>query len=452
LDEQVSDEVEVDPKWHKKFIIRRAKLINQISDENCNVKISFPKQSNSNQVSLKGPKDAVEAAKKRILELVYEFENQVTIEVHVPQRYHVAIIGKNGANSQQISDEFKVEIQFPAKSNSDANGDINNENDSTEQSDSTSPSKSDIILITGLKDNCEKAKESILALVPITENVSFPKKFHKELVANKAELLINLSNTYNIQIKVPKRDDEANYITIEGTKENIEEARKGIEEKVTDLELKNYSVEITNIKSELIPQFRGRNGKEAEKLEKKYQVRIDFSKKGEPDKIAIRGVKKNVEECEAFIRKKIQEDENKISNEITVDNRVHSRLIGYQGKALLKITEKFKVDIKFEGRTSDVVIVKGDSQDAVDDAIDYIKNLEEEYLQDVIDKEAYTHPSRTNNVEPSTNGNSQGFIIRGAPWEQAPDTSNMEDFPTITSAVTGSGAGAQKASWGPSRK
>jgi len=272
------------------------------------------------------------------------------------------------------------------------------------------------------------------------------------LVANKAELLINLSNTYNIQIKVPKRDDEANYITIEGTKENIEEARKGIEEKVTDLELKNYSVEITNIKSELIPQFRGRNGKEAEKLEKKYQVRIDFSKKGEPDKIAIRGVKKNVEECEAFIRKKIQEDENKISNEITVDNRVHSRLIGYQGKALLKITEKFKVDIKFEGRTSDVVIVKGDSQDAVDDAIDYIKNLEEEYLQDVIDKEAYTHPSRTNNVEPSTNGNSQGFIIRGAPWEQAPDTSNMEDFPTITSAVTGSGAGAQKASWGPSRK
>ena len=70
------------------------------------------------------------------------------------------------------------------------------------------------------------------------------------------------------QIKVPKRDDEANYITIEGTKENIEEARKGIEEKVTDLELKNYSVEITKIKSELIPQFRGRNGKEAEKLEK----------------------------------------------------------------------------------------------------------------------------------------------------------------------------------------
>ena len=120
---------------------------------------------------------------------------------------------------------------------------------------------------------------------------------------------------------------------------------------------------------------------------------MDFSKKGEPDKITIKGLKKNVEECEQFIRKKIQDDESKLTQEITVDNRVHSRLIGYQGKALAKIIEKFKVDVKFAGRDSDTVLVKGNSQEAVDDACDYIKNLEEEYLQDVIDKEAYMHPS-----------------------------------------------------------
>ena len=460
LEEEVSDEVEVDAKWHKKFIARRAKLINQISDENCNVKISFPKQSTSNQVSLKGPKEAVEAAKKKILELAYEFENQVTLDVVVPQKYHVAIIGKNGVNSQQISDDFKVEIQFPAKSTAEAaNSETNSNNESPAESVTNSPSKSDVIQITGLKENCEKAKQAILELVPVTESVPFPKKFHKDLVANKAELLIQLSNEYNIQIKVPKRDEQsADYITIEGTKENVEEARKGIEEKLNDLEAKNYSIEITNIKSELIPQLRGRNGKEAEKMEKKYQVRIDFSKKGEPDRIVIRGIKQNVEDCEAFIRKKIQEDESKVSAEITVDNRVHSRLIGYQGKALAKITEKYKVDIKFEGRTSDVVIVKGDSQEAVDDAIDHIKNLEEEYLQDVIDKEAYMHPSSKTNGDNtnSSNGQSQGFIVRGAPWEQqvvAPDTTNMDDFPTITTAVTtGASGSGGKMSWGPSRK
>ena len=43
LEEQVTDEVNVDQKWHKNFTAKRAKLINKISDDNCNVKISFPR-------------------------------------------------------------------------------------------------------------------------------------------------------------------------------------------------------------------------------------------------------------------------------------------------------------------------------------------------------------------------------------------------------------------------
>ena len=166
--------------------------------------------------------------------------------------------------------------------------------------------------------------------------------------------------------------------------------------------------------------------------------------------------------CKAFIEQKIQDDEAKISEEIQIDNKVHSRIIGYQGKALAKIEEKYKVDIKFAGRQSDTVVVKGATQTQVDEACDCLKNLEEEYMQDVVDKEAYTHPSRqtSGGSEANTNGQSKGFVVRGAPWEQtsalnadesAPDTSNMEDFPTITAAVGGPGA-SQKTSWGPSRK
>lgn len=95
--------------------------------------------------------------------------------------------------------------------------------------------------------------------------------------------------------------------------------------------------------SEMIPQLRGRNGAEAERLSKKYDVRLDFSKKGEPDRIVIRGVRDKVEACEAFLRKKIEEEEAKISQEISIDSRVHSRIIGGQGKALTKIQERFKV-------------------------------------------------------------------------------------------------------------
>ena len=126
LEEQTAEECQVDPKWHKNFIAKRAKLINKISDENCNVRISFPKAPNSSVVTIKGPRDAVEAAKKSILDYVHEFENQVTIEVVIPQKYHTAIIGKKGVNSHQITDDFKVELQFPAKSTADANNEGGN--------------------------------------------------------------------------------------------------------------------------------------------------------------------------------------------------------------------------------------------------------------------------------------------------------------------------------------
>ena len=114
MEETVTVDVNVDSKWHKNFTAYRAKLINKISNENCNVRISFPKvENNSNVVTVKGPKEAAESAKKQILEYVYGFENQVTVEVFVPQEYHQNIIGQKGANIQKLSDDFQVEIKIP---------------------------------------------------------------------------------------------------------------------------------------------------------------------------------------------------------------------------------------------------------------------------------------------------------------------------------------------------
>jgi len=437
LEELTTEEINVDPKWHKHFIARRAKVLDKISDDNCNVKISFPKANQSSDVvTIKGPKDAVESAKKSILEIVYQLENKVTIEVNVPQKYHVAIIGKKGANSQKISEEFDVEIQFPAKT--DKGGDV-----------------SDIITISGLSEDCEKAKQAMLDLVPVVENFPFPKKFHKELLANKGEVLNELKEKYNVMVKLPQKEDEADHITLTGCREALDIAKVDLEKKLEEFELNNYTVEINNIKPYLLAQLRGFNGAEATKLENKYKVKIDFSKKGEPDRIRIKGLKNKVQEFENYVRELIQSDESKLSEEILIDNRIHPRLIGYQRKSLNKIKEKFKVDIIFIGRDSDAIIVKGDDQDSIDEAIDHLKNLEEEYLQDFIDKDKYTHPSSKGN-DSNPNTQSKGFVVHGAPWEQQlsenpPDTTNMDDFPTISTTLNGSNGG-QKMSWGPSRK
>lgn len=458
LEDQVTGEVDVDQKWHKNFTAKRAKLINKISDDNCNVKISFPK-GESNVVTLKGPKDAIENAKKQILDIVYDLENHVTIELQVMQKYHVSLIGKKGINSSQISDEFKVELQFPAKTDEmQTNGE--NEEDSSAPS---SPSKSDIITISGLKEACEKAKEALLALVPTTENFEFPQKFHMNLLVNKAEVLRDLSNQSNVQINVPKKGDDCDYVTIVGTRDNIEATKANLADKLNEFELNNFQVEIADIKPDLISQLRGRNGNEVKKLQDKYEVRIDFSRRGEPDKITIKGLEKNVKKLEEYIQKKIADEEAKTSEEITIDNRVHSRIIGQKGKSIAKVMEKYNVDVKFPNRNTDLVIVKGSSADQVEDACDHLKNLEEEYLQDVTERDAYRHPSSINeDNDGKSNGNSNGFVVSGAPWEAgrggkrsndpAPDTGNMDLFPTMIAASVGGGdAQGQKASWGPRR-
>ncbi len=296
--------------------------------------------------------------------------------------------------------------------------------------------------------------------MPISVNFDFPHKFHKHLLENKAEYLRDLSSQHNVQINVPKKgNNDCDYITIVGTSENIEQTKPGLSAKLAELEEANFQIEIVDIKPELIPQLRGRMGAEVMKLEKKFAVHIDFSRKGEPDKVTITGPEANAKKCEDFIRQKISDEDAKVSQEITIDNRIHSRLIGQKGKAIAKIMEKFKVDVKFNGRDSDVVIVKGPSAESVEDCCDHLKNLEEEYLQEVSEKDQYRHPSSVNEEgHGKTNGNTNGFVVSGAPWESgkkggaAPDTANMDLFPTImTSSVNGEDSQGKKASWGPRR-
>lgn len=61
----------VDPKHHRHFVTRRGEVLHRISDECGGVLISFPRANDpSDQVSLKGAKECIEAAKARILEII----------------------------------------------------------------------------------------------------------------------------------------------------------------------------------------------------------------------------------------------------------------------------------------------------------------------------------------------------------------------------------------------
>jgi transcription antitermination factor NusA-like protein len=92
-------EMDVEPKYHKHFVAKRGEVINRISEECGGVTISFPRatEPDSTRVTLKGPKEGIEAAKQRIVEIVGDLEAMVTIECIIEQRHHRSVMGKRGA-------------------------------------------------------------------------------------------------------------------------------------------------------------------------------------------------------------------------------------------------------------------------------------------------------------------------------------------------------------------
>ena len=75
--------------------------------------------------------------------------------------------------------------------------------------------------------------------------------------------------------------------------------------------------------------------------------------------------------------------ENQVSVEVTIDPRVHRRLIGTKGRTIRKFMETYKVDIRFPSlNTADPVVISGLDEN-VEEAKDQLLLLEEEYVSGI---------------------------------------------------------------------
>ena len=72
--------------------------------------------------------------------------------------------------------------------------------------------------------------------------------------------------------------------------------------------------------------------------------------------------------------------EDLVSEEIEIDHRIHSRLIGFHGRGIRKIMENFKVDVRFPGRESDnpdLVVITGQEDNVLECKDDLLNRAEE---------------------------------------------------------------------------
>uniref|UniRef100_A0A8C3G4R4 Vigilin n=1 Tax=Cyclopterus lumpus TaxID=8103 RepID=A0A8C3G4R4_CYCLU len=462
LDNVVEDNMIVDPKHHRYFVARRGQVLRDLADEYGGVMVSFPRTgTQSDKVTLKGAKECVEAAKKRMLEIVEDLDAQVIIECVITQKFHRSIMGPKGSRIQQITRDHNVQIKFPERE--DPQG-------KREPVDPNAPKKCDVIVISGRKERCEAAVEALKALVPVTIEVEVPFDLHRYIIGQKGSGIRKMMDEFEVNIQVPAPEQQSDKISITGLANHLDRAKEGLLERVKELQadqedraLRSFKLTIT-VDPKYHPKIIGRKGAIITTIRTEHDVNIQFPEKNDEnqDQITITGYEHKAIAARDAIQALVDELEEMISEDITLDSRVHARIIGARGKGIRKIMDEFKVDLRFpqSGAADPNLVTVTGRPELVDEAIDHLLNLEEEYevavmfIADAVENEtkmAYTRPHGGSAAGmDEQRGPSKGFVVREAPWttgnEKAPDMSSSEDFPSFGAPVA-----TKSSPWGPKR-
>jgi len=484
LNNIVESDVTVDPKHHKHFIARRAQVLNDISDEFGGVNISLPKDLTSPRIALKGARECVEGAKKRLLEIVQELESMAEIKCTIEQKHHRVILGNKGKNVQELTTRLNVQIKFPDRRRTDEEGvPVVEEVPLVEGEEN----KNDIITIIGNRERAEEAKAALLALVPVSHTIEIPFENHRYIIGQKGAGIRKMMEEFDVNIAVPPPDKEDPVIVVTGPLAHVTEALKALELRNGEIETENDDRKlrqfelVMNVAAEHHPKLIGRRGAVIQKLREEHGVNIQVPPSNQQtdeersNQIRLIGYEQNCMQAKEAIENIIRELEDQVTLEVKINNQIHSRIIGGKGRTVRKLMDQFKVDIRFP-RTddADLVLVSG-TQENCEACIEHLLMLEEEYMDEVYERneqrsmmQSYMAPSRGDgDNRPRENAN--GYEVSDAPWskgkqnnrskengapppatappEYIPDKDNASDFPTL-GGKSGQGQQAGGMAWG----
>lgn len=483
IDQVMESEIEVEPRHHKHFVAKRGEILHRISEECGGVSISFPRPGvDSDKVTLKGAKDCIEAAKQRIADIVADLEAQVTIEVVIPQRLHRNIMGSRGSKVQQVTSEFDVQIKFPDRDATDPvegmfNGGTNGSSDETDGNPNIEEPVRycDIIRITGRIEKCNAAKQALLDLIPISEEINVPYDLHRTIIGPKGSNVRQFMSTYDVHVELPPNDSKSDVIKVTGTPVHVAEAKEALQKMIEEYEADRLDRELRNfvLQIDVDPEFHskliGPRGAVIKKLRTDHDVNISLPKRGEENQstITITGYQAKAEAARDAIMQIVGDLQDLHREVIEIDSRVHAHIIGYRGRIIRKIIDDYKVDIKFPSSDDtqanrDAVTIIG-KEDDVENAKDLLLSMAEDYIRDFLDDMPSTPQAQTVGAFISGNarsGNENGFIIKDAPWERANEKSNMTnaapntlsqvDFPEFSAGgAVASTAAPMTSAWGP---
>ncbi|KAM9576887.1 LOW QUALITY PROTEIN: vigilin-like [Trichechus inunguis] len=456
LDNVVEDNILINPKYHRHFIMRRGQVLQEMTEEYGGVIINFScSGKQNNKVTTKGPKLCVEAAKKQIQEIISDFHTQVTTECVIPQKFHRFVMGPMCSQVRQITRDYNVQIKFPDREENPVTNiepavqedkdEIGKRN--TKEDNPISPRKCDTIYNSGRKEKCEAAMEVLVALIPVTAEVDVPFDLHRYIIGQKGSGIRKLMDEFEVSIQVSAPGLQSNNISITGLAANVEQAKARLQERVLALQaeiqdraLRSFKLTFT-IDPKYHPKIIGQKGLVITQICLEREVTIHFPIKQSnetQDQIVITGYEDNTIAARDAIMKMVHKFEKTVTKETPLNHRVHGQIIGFRGQAVNKIMNQFQVNICFPPRGApdpNFVIVTG-LPDRVMKAIDHILSLEEHYLAAVIKHKSRQEHMKGVSLCKVSSAAFKNFTEKDAPYtvstsQKTPGMNSSEDFPSL---------------------
>lgn len=229
MENERSKDILIDQKFHKLIIGTRGEKIRETRDRFNGLQISFPEPGEKKDiVALRGPKEDVEKCAAHLKKIAADLAAaNYQEEVHVFKKFHGSVIGKGGATLHKIREETDTKIELPQES-----------------------SESDVIRITGRKENVQKAKARILAIEKDMESiidatVSIPSHIHNSLIGPKGKLVRSIMDDCGgVHIQFPPSGSKRDEIKLHGPKEDVKKAEAMLLELAEEQAQEHHTLEI----------------------------------------------------------------------------------------------------------------------------------------------------------------------------------------------------------------
>lgn len=363
------------PKDQHKFLIgKNGSVLAKIQDKSC-TKIQIPKsESNSDIITITGPKEGIDLAVVEINLICSESFKTGYERLNIPKLYHPWIKGFNNEIVNEIINRSGAKINIPP---------LYNEKD--EIAVSGDKDKVDAAVAEINRIYAQKSKQNVNKLA-----IQIAKSQHKLIIGKNGSTLQDIFRDHDVYVQVPKLDSDSETIYLYG-----EESKLGAA--LSQVVAKSQSVNTAKIDvpSWLHRHMIGEKGSNISKITADYpSTHVKF----EPDdKITLEGPPDEVEKVKETLQnitiglKKIL-----LCEEVIVEPKFYSHLIGSKKteNQVAKLNKEHDVVIRLppENSNSNVIRIEGSPENvlkAKKELQDLVARMENERAKDIIIEQKY---------------------------------------------------------------